>query len=46
MRKVIPLGRWQDAADMAAMALFLASPLARNICGQTLNVDGGFVMHW
>jgi NAD(P)-dependent dehydrogenase (short-subunit alcohol dehydrogenase family) len=46
IRKAIPLGRWQDAADMAAMALFLASPLARNICGQTLNVDGGFVMHW
>ena len=46
IRKVIPLGRWQDADDMAALAVFLASPRARNICGQTLNVDGGFVMHW
>jgi NAD(P)-dependent dehydrogenase (short-subunit alcohol dehydrogenase family) len=46
IRKVIPLGRWQEADDMAAMAVFLASPRARNICGQTLNVDGGFVMHW
>jgi NAD(P)-dependent dehydrogenase (short-subunit alcohol dehydrogenase family) len=46
IRKVVPLGRWQEPADMAAMAVFLASPLARNICGQTLNVDGGFVMHW
>jgi 2-hydroxycyclohexanecarboxyl-CoA dehydrogenase len=46
IRKVIPLGRWQDATDMAALAVFLASPVARNICGQTLNVDGGFVMHW
>jgi 2-hydroxycyclohexanecarboxyl-CoA dehydrogenase len=46
IRKVVPLDRWQEPSDMAAMAVFLASPRARNICGQTLNVDGGFVMHW
>lgn len=46
IKKVVPLGRWQTPEDMAAMAVFLASPLAQNICGQTLNVDGGFVMHW
>ena len=46
IKKVVPLGRWQTPEDMAAMAVFLASPLAANICGQTLNVDGGFVMHW
>lgn len=46
IRKVVPLNRWQEPEDMAAMAVFLASPRARNICGQTLNVDGGFVMHW
>jgi NAD(P)-dependent dehydrogenase (short-subunit alcohol dehydrogenase family) len=46
IRKVIPLGRWQEASEMAALAVFLASPQARNICGQTLNIDGGFVMHW
>jgi NAD(P)-dependent dehydrogenase (short-subunit alcohol dehydrogenase family) len=46
IRKVVPLGRWQTPEDMAAMALFLASDHAANICGQTLNVDGGFVMHW
>jgi len=46
IKKVMPLGRWQTPEDMAAMAVFLASPLAKNICGQTLNVDGGFVMHW
>jgi NAD(P)-dependent dehydrogenase (short-subunit alcohol dehydrogenase family) len=46
IQKVVPLGRWQTPEDMAAMAVFLASPLAKNICGQTLNVDGGFVMHW
>jgi 2-hydroxycyclohexanecarboxyl-CoA dehydrogenase len=46
IRRVIPLGRWQEPEDMAALAVFLASPRAQNICGQTLNVDGGFVMHW
>ena len=46
IRNVVPLNRWQEPEDMAAMAVFLASPRARNICGQTLNVDGGFVMHW
>ena len=45
VRKVSPLGRWQTPEECAAMAVFLASPLARNITGQTLNVDGGQVMH-
>ena len=44
-RKVSPLGRWQEPAEFAAMAVFLASDLARNITGQTLNIDGGQVMH-
>ncbi len=46
IQRVIPLGRWQEPEDIAALAVFLASPRAKNICGQTLNVDGGFVMHW
>jgi len=46
VRKVCPLGRWQTAEDIAAMAVFLASPRAENVTGQTINVDGGFVMHW
>jgi NAD(P)-dependent dehydrogenase (short-subunit alcohol dehydrogenase family) len=46
IRRMIPLGRWQDADDIAALAVFLASPRAKNITGQTLNVDGGMVMHW
>ena len=46
VRRVVPLGRWQTPEDIAAMAVFLASPRARNITGQTINVDGGFVMHW
>ena len=40
-----PLNRWQEPADVAALALYLASPLAHNITGQTMNVDGGIVMH-
>ena len=46
IKSLVPLGRWQTAEDVAAMAVFLASPRAQNITGQTINVDGGFVMHW
>ena len=46
VRQVAPLGRWQTGEDIAALAAFLASPRARNITGQTMNVDGGQVMHW
>jgi NAD(P)-dependent dehydrogenase (short-subunit alcohol dehydrogenase family) len=45
IRKIAPLGRWQEPAEFAALAVFLASDHARNITGQTLNVDGGQVMH-
>jgi glucose 1-dehydrogenase/sorbitol-6-phosphate 2-dehydrogenase len=45
IRKVAPLGRWQTPAEFAAMATYLASPHAQNITGQTLNIDGGQVMH-
>lgn len=45
IRKVCPLGQWQEAEDMADMTVFLASPRARMVTGQTINVDGGFVMH-
>ena len=30
-----------DAEDIAAMAVFLASPAARFVNGQTISVDGG-----
>jgi len=39
----IPIGRANEPADIAAMAVFLASPGARNITGQAYNVDGGLV---
>lgn len=45
IRKVSPLGRWQTAPEFAAMAVFLASEHARNLTGQTINIDGGQVMH-
>ena len=41
--KDIPLGRANDPADMAAMAVFLAGPGARNITAQTYNVDCGII---
>ena len=44
--KLVPLGRWQTPEDIAAMSVFLASRRAGNVTGQTINVDGGYVMHW
>ncbi|WP_308467053.1 SDR family NAD(P)-dependent oxidoreductase [Rathayibacter soli] len=40
----IPLGRGQTPQDVGNAVVFLASPLAGNITGQALNVDGGLVM--
>ncbi|MEQ1827638.1 MAG: SDR family oxidoreductase [Pirellula sp.] len=45
IKQVIPLGRWQKADDIAAMIVFLLSPRASEVTGQTINVDGGCVMH-
>jgi NAD(P)-dependent dehydrogenase (short-subunit alcohol dehydrogenase family) len=39
----IPIRRANTPEDIAAMAVFLASPGARNITGQSYNVDGGLV---
>jgi len=44
--RIVPLKRWQEPEDLADMAVFLASKRANNVTGQTVNVDGGFVMHW
>jgi 3-oxoacyl-[acyl-carrier protein] reductase len=37
----IPVQRLGTPAEMAGAVLFLASPLAAYVCGQTLRVDGG-----
>ena len=37
-----PMARWGTPEDVAPATLFLASPAARFITGQTLNVDGGY----
>jgi NAD(P)-dependent dehydrogenase (short-subunit alcohol dehydrogenase family) len=40
-----PLGRLADPADVANVALFLASREADYLTGQAINVTGGMVMH-
>jgi meso-butanediol dehydrogenase/(S,S)-butanediol dehydrogenase/diacetyl reductase len=39
----VPLKRANEPEDIAAMVVFLASPSARNITGQSFNVDGGLI---
>jgi 3-oxoacyl-[acyl-carrier protein] reductase len=40
-----PLGRLGEASDVAAVALFLATPDSDYLTGQAINVTGGMVMH-
>jgi 2-hydroxycyclohexanecarboxyl-CoA dehydrogenase len=46
VRNLVPLGRWQQPEDVADLVTFLSSARAGQITGQTMNVDGGQVMHW
>lgn len=46
VQAVVPLGRWQTPEAIADMVVFLSSDRAAHVTGQTINVDGGFVMHW
>ncbi len=41
----IPFKRPQTPGDIGAMVAFLASDLAKNITGQSINVTGGWHMH-
>jgi 3-oxoacyl-[acyl-carrier protein] reductase len=42
--ETIPMGRLGTPQDMAGVALFLASPLAAYVLGQTIPVDGGLIL--
>ena len=44
IRNAIPLRRVAEAEDVAGPVVFLASPLARHITGEVLNVNGGSVL--
>lgn len=44
VESTIPLGRIATADDVAWPILFLASPMARHITGEVLNVNGGSVL--
>lgn len=43
MLRQIPLGKFGEPEDIAHAVLFLASPLASYITGQTLQVNGGWI---
>jgi len=43
MLKQIPLGKFGEPQDIANAVLFLSSPLATYITGQTLHVNGGWI---
>lgn len=44
MRSRIPMGRFGTPEEMAGVCLFLASPLASYVTGQTIVCDGGLVL--
>ena len=41
MQKEIPMKRFGEAAEIAAVAAFLASPAASYVNGTSIPVDGG-----
>lgn len=45
IKAVVPLGKWQTPEAVADLIVFVSSARSEHITGQTINVDGGFVMH-
>jgi 3-oxoacyl-[acyl-carrier protein] reductase len=43
--KTIPVGRFGEPGDVAALVAFLASDEAGFINGQAINIDGGMVFY-
>ena len=41
----VPMGRAQQPDDVAGLALYLASPAADYMTGQSINIDGGLMMN-
>jgi NAD(P)-dependent dehydrogenase (short-subunit alcohol dehydrogenase family) len=46
IESIVPLKKWQMPEDIANMIYFLSSYRGAHVTGQTINVDGGYVMHW
>ena len=44
IKAFIPQGRFADPAEIADLALFLASVRAQHICGEVININGGLHM--
>ena len=40
----VPLGRLMQPEEIAEMAVYLGSDVARGITGQSLHIDGGMVL--
>lgn len=43
--EAVPIGRYVHPKEVAYLALYLASKYANAITGQSINIDGGLVMH-
>lgn len=44
LKRILPLRRWGNPEDIAPAVLFLASPSASYITGQSLIIDGGLML--
>jgi NAD(P)-dependent dehydrogenase (short-subunit alcohol dehydrogenase family) len=44
MLKAVPMGRYGRAEEIADVVLFLCSDASSFVTGQSISVDGGFIM--